>query len=150
MEEHVKIRGNAGEQWFSELMSRHKTHCEFVGLYYDFLVENLHKVEVKSCAVSVKNGCIKRDYKVGRWDFTDESVRNTLYQENCWIAFIIQHQGQFILYGITKAQKLWKDSEDCLKHRYISIHNAHRNKNNLMDIGGFIMQVKGTDCIRSS
>lgn len=60
--------------------------------WYDILVNGEHKLEVKSCQISVRDGK-EKPFRVGRFDFTDEDNRDRMYSENIWVVFVVMHCG---------------------------------------------------------
>lgn len=131
------------EQLFSELMRQENMTCEFIDDWYDFLVGNLHKIEVKSCRLTIKDDSIKKEtrFRVGRFDFENPDNFQRLKSENGWVFFIIRHSDQLLPLGFTKAK-------DLHIKRYISIHQTrnliiHSVNDWLNMVGGCNVQEEG-------
>ena len=112
------------ENFFSALLNKCGIEHEFVDEWYDYLikkgVDDYEKVEVKSCQISVKNNKKDSDtYTIGRFDFTSEENRNKQFKHNVWIALIVRHREQFIMYGLVRAK-------DLNKKRYLTLHAARK------------------------
>ena len=117
-------RGMKAENFFSALLNKCGIEHDFVDEWYDYLVkkgiDSFEKVEVKSCQISVKNN--KKDsgeYTIGRFDFTSEENREKQFKHNVWIALIVRHREQFIMYGLVKAK-------DLNQRRYLTLHAARK------------------------
>jgi hypothetical protein len=79
---------------------------------------------VKSCQISISNRRqgfqenIDTDYfQVGRFDFSSKVFWDKIKDEEIWIALVIRHHKQCLLYGFIKSSQLPKT-------RYLSLHKA--------------------------
>lgn len=106
------IEGQKSEEWFRNLLVENNLNYEHQDIWYDFLVEK-ERVELKSCKLYVKKGDDK--WQNGRFKFTDASTRDTQYDENIWVAFIVRWKQQNIFLGFVEAQKLNKASDILIK-----------------------------------
>lgn len=109
--------GQIVEDFFTLCMEKEGLKCDYKNDWYDFLVEGV-KVEVKGARPSIKDGN-SYGYRIGRFDFTDTENRRKQWDNNVWIAFIIRHEKQCILYGFCKAEAI-------NGMRYVSIHGARK------------------------
>lgn len=100
----AKEMGINAENYFCSRLNKLGIPYEFVDDWYDFKVCG-HKVEVKSCGISVREGDKLRS---GRFDFTDEENRENQYKANVWVCFIARASGQFIILGLCRAKQLDK------------------------------------------
>jgi hypothetical protein len=98
-----KERGIKAENYFASLLNAKGIKYTFEDGWFDFLVNNIEKVEVKSCQLFW--GC-KSAKRRGRFDFRLKGNRQRAYKENCWIAFIIRHRDIFLLLGLCRAKEL--------------------------------------------
>lgn len=119
----VKRAGMKAEEFFSSLLFKEKLDYTFVDKWYDYLVEG-QKVELKSCQLTHRayrrirsKGNYFPDWRIGQFDFTKEEAREKIIKENIWVALVIRHDNQFIMYGFIRGGKL--DGK-----RYLSIHKA--------------------------
>lgn len=132
-QEQSKIYGMKSENYFASILNKFGIKYEFVNDWYDFLVNDDCKVEVKSCQLSIKNGKAKdAHYIPGRFDFTREENRENQFKENVWVAFILRHENEFMLLGFVRAKKLQK-------RRYIPLPELR--KLNLVSFDNWLFQV---------
>ncbi len=108
--------GIIAEKFFSEILYSNGISFKFVDKWYDYMIEDRIKCELKSCTMTILNGN-KTGYKIGRFDFTDEDNRQKLIDNNVWIALVVRHHYQCILIGFVPGEKL-------NGNRYISLHEA--------------------------
>jgi len=117
--------GAIAEEFFSSLLYKSGLQYTFDDDWYDYLVEG-QKVELKSCQLTIVNPYKKRgnDYegnRIGRFDFTNKDNREVQIKENVWIALVIRHKKQCILFGFIMANQLNGS-------RYLSLHKARELK----------------------
>lgn len=88
--------------------------------YYDIKADQ-KLIEVKSCRITRKDGKHEHpNYKIGRFDFTNEDQLTQLKENKAWICFIITHtEDQFIILGFCKAKEL-------PNKRYHTIHDTRK------------------------
>lgn len=102
-----KDKGMKAENYFMKLLNETGIPHEYKDDWFDILVNEVHKVEVKSCEIAVSDGFNrqkKRHYRIGRFNFKDEYKNN----ENIWICFIIRHKKEFILHGLCRLNNIGK------------------------------------------
>ncbi len=123
----AKEAGMKSEEYFSSLLRSEGLDYVFEDDWFDYLV-NGHKVELKSCQITIKHYLNKNKEgqyvpgnRIGQFDFTNEENRERYIKENIWIALVIRHKNQFIMYGFIRANQL--DGK-----RYLSIHKAKKLK----------------------
>lgn len=108
-EQQSKIYGMKAENYFAAMLNKFGIQYEFINDWFDFLINKKHKVEVKSCQLSVKDGKkTEVHYRPGRFDFTRKENRENQYKENVWVAFVLRHEGEFMLLGFVRARELEK------------------------------------------
>lgn len=110
------------EWFFCDLLRAKGIAYTFINGWYDFLVKEKIKVELKSCQISIKKKGKGQGYSVGRFDFTNSDNLKQAIEENIWIGLIVRHKDQFIMYGFIKADQI-KD-----RKRYLTIHQARKLK----------------------
>jgi hypothetical protein len=98
-----KNSGIKAENYFASLLNANGVKYTYEDSWFDFLVNNTEKVEVKSCQLFW--GC-KSPTRRGRFDFRLKGNRQRAYKENCWVAFIIRHRDIFLLLGLCRAKEL--------------------------------------------
>lgn len=131
-EEQSKVYGVRAENYFASLLNRFGIQFEFVNDWFDFLVNKEHKVEVKSCQVSIKEGRKEEThFRCGRFDFTREENREKQFNENIWVAFVLRHDKDFMFLGFVRAQKL-------NKKRYVPI--SELRKLNLLTFENWLIE----------
>ena len=109
--------GMKAENYFSSLLNKHGIPHEFTDDWFDFTVNKIHKVEVKSCQLCVKDGkATKNHFRVGRFDFTKEKNRELQFEENVWVAFVLRNGNDFMLVGLCRARVLNKNRYVALQH----------------------------------
>ncbi|OGS40592.1 MAG: hypothetical protein A3K77_07590 [Euryarchaeota archaeon RBG_13_31_8] len=116
--------GIKAEHFFADLLNKAKLNFEYTDDWYDFLVENKHKVEVKSCMISTSNGNNKKEKKnkrIGRFYFTSNENSERQYKENIWICLVVRNIQQYMIIGFLRAEQI-------NKKRYLSIHQANNLK----------------------
>lgn len=100
--------GLTAENYFLSRMNSLGLETKQNRTWYDFEVNN-HKVEVKSCALFVKQ---KKDkttkYRSGRFHFTEPENRENQFKENIWVCFITRHNDDFLILGFVRAKNLQK------------------------------------------
>ena len=123
----AKAAGMKAEDFFSSLLLNSKLDYDFVDIWYDYIV-NGHKVELKSCQLTIRHRYQQKTkrkkldgWRIGRFDFTNEETRKKQIKENIWIALVVRHKNQFIMYGFIEAKQLSGE-------RYLSIHKARELK----------------------
>ena len=116
------------ENYFASKMSESGLNFSFEDEWFDFMVNN-HKVEVKSCQPSVKQGY---GFRAGRFDFTKKSSREKQFNENIWICLILNHEEEFMILGFVRAR-------DLNKKRYIALSNIR--KLNLLSLREWIGEI---------
>lgn len=123
----VRSIGLKAEDYFLTKLSEKEIPYDYVNEWYDFLINKKHKVEVKSCQLTIRH---TTDYgwRIGRFDFTNEENREQQYKENIWICLIIRHQDQFLFYGFLKAKEIWNKRMNKKLSRYLTIHKARSLK----------------------
>lgn len=126
--EMVKEIGNKAENHFMSLLNAKGIPYSYVDDWYDFEVCD-EKVELKSCAISVKQG---DRYRSGRFDFTKEKNREMQYKANVWVAFMARAAGLYILLGFCRAKQLHQ-------HRYITLSQYRDLK--LIDFDEWVRRV---------
>ena len=118
--EQSKHFGMNAENFFASILNKCGIQFEFVDQWYDFLINNNFKVEVKSCQLSVKDGPRKKKhFRPGRFDFTNKESRELQFEENVWVAFILRNESEFLLLGFARARELEKK-------RYIPLINLRK------------------------
>lgn len=127
MATHPQYMGQKAEEYFSSRLHEAKLDYEFKNKWYDYLV-NEQKVELKSCQLTTRNRFSKKSnrtdingWQIGKFDFANKDNREKQIKENIWIALVIRHDDQFIMYGVLRAKKL-------SGRRYLSIHQARELK----------------------
>lgn len=118
-------QGKKTEKWFSDFIRMSGLDIDYKDDFYDFLINGV-PVEVKSCQMTIKawiriNGEKKVRYRIGRFDFTKSENREKLKEIGGWIALVVRHHKQFILYGFVHSSNLNGE-------RYVSIHKARTLK----------------------
>ncbi len=126
-----KEAGMKGEFFFGSLLRDKGIEYTFENSWYDFLIKEKYKVEVKSCQLSVKQGKTNNIH-VGRFDFTNKENRKRQINENIWICLLVRHRDQFIIYGFIRAKKL-------SGKRYLSIHQARELRP--MDLEDWLLEL---------
>lgn len=98
--------GLKAENYFFSTMNKLGLKTNFDDSWYDFKV-NKEKVEVKSCALIIKQKKSKgREYRSGRFHFTKKENRKKQFSANVWVCFIVRHQDDFMLVGFIRAKEL--------------------------------------------
>lgn len=122
-----KQRGMRAENFFMSKMNEVGLPVVYRDDWYDFEVADGIKVEVKSCALSVKDSSQgKERLRPGRFDFEKEDTRELLNEHDAWVCFVVNHHGQFLLMGFVKARKLGKK-------RYVPVHKVREFKPLLLE-----------------
>ena len=125
--------GMNAENYFKSVLNKFGVESEFVDCWFDFLINGKHKVEVKSCQLSVKNQAKdKKCYRIGRFDFTDEGSRENQFRENIWVIFVLRHNSDFLLLGFVRVKRL-------KKKRYINL--TELRKIGLIGFQSWLLQV---------
>lgn len=117
-----KLEGMKAEDYFCKMLddcNYSNMKYEFVDGWFDFLINEKVKVEVKSCRISVKhpNHVKNMRYRIGRFDFTNPDNLDKQKKQGCWICFIVRHYNQFIILGFCLA-------EEINSKRYVSLHQT--------------------------
>ena len=136
MKSHQQSRhfGMNAENFFRSRLNKFGIHYTFEDSWFDFLINNKQKVEVKSCQLVVKNGKrSERGFRVGRFDFTDEANRKLQFKENIWIVFILRHEDKFLLLGFTRSKYLQKK-------RYVPL--TELRKISMINFQDWLLQIK--------
>jgi len=123
-----KEAGQKAEMFFSSLLYKAGLDYTFEDVWYDYKVEG-QKVELKSCQMTIKHSYSKKckrkkdhsSYRIGRFVFSSQENREKALKENIWIALLVRHGNQFIIYGFLRA----KDVEN---NRYLTLHKARELK----------------------
>lgn len=113
--------GLNAENHFLSRMNQLGLKTSYDDSWYDFLVNN-YKVEIKSCALFIKNKKDKKSqqvatkdkkthYRSGRFHFTEPKNRENQFKENIWVCFIVRHNEDFLILGFLKAKDLKKKPE---------------------------------------
>jgi hypothetical protein len=148
--EHFKIRGCKAEEELIRVLRERNLDVEYKDDWFDILV-NGQKVEIKSCLLSYVNGhrgsdkLKTHDNKhsiFGKWFFKSKDTREALWDENVWIAFLISHREQFMIYGFLRARQLWPLKEQAKAYDRISIPQAATFGMALLDLDAFVEKVK--------
>ncbi len=108
--------GFKGEAYFRKVMLEYGNNVKFIDKYYDFLVNDKIKVEVKTCRLTVSNG----NKQKGIYQFTRPLNRDLQVRNDVWVCFIVYHRDQFIIQGFVKAKNLHKK-------KYVSIISASKH-----------------------
>lgn len=126
--------GVQAENYFKDALAKYNVKVDYIDDWFDFLINDIHKVEVKSCRLSIKHWQHhKPSFRIGRFDFENEGTRERLKQENVWLCFIVHHFGQHLILGFAQAAKLNGS-------RYVSIHATR--KLDMMTLDEFVNKVK--------
>lgn len=100
-------RGIKAENFFASLLNARGIQYNYINTWYDYVVwnnqEKLHKVEVKSCKLTTKQG---KGYRAGRFNFYPQKEREAIFKENIWVCFVLRYQEQFVLLGFCRAKEL--------------------------------------------
>ena len=105
-EQQAKHFGTNAENFFRSKLNKYGIHYTFEDSWFDFLINNKYKVEVKSCQLTIADKIEKNKFRQGRFDFTNETYRKLQFKENIWIAFILRHESDFLLLGFTRSKYL--------------------------------------------
>lgn len=103
---------------------------EYVDDWFDITADD-EKIEIKSCAVAVKNG--KGVKMLGRFDFTNSETLKRQHEENIMYCFVLRHRASFLILGFQRAN-VFKEK------RYIRL--AETLDYYLLDIDEFV-RMKG-------
>lgn len=115
--EYNKEIGLEGEHAFIQLLNTSGIPYDYVDDWCDFLIYDL-PVDVKSCRLSQKftnRHCKKQQYKIGRFQLTDEQQENVVY-----LALFVRNNTDYLFLGIMKTSKA--------SPKYISIHKTREHK----------------------
>lgn len=101
-------KGMQGENYFASILNSRGIENLYVNSWYDYLVNNEKKVEVKSCELIVKNNIKKRNvvHRMGQFIFKLKEAYEQIVKENIWICFVIRHKEQFMILGFCRAKDL--------------------------------------------
>lgn len=108
------------ENYFMSLMNQQGIPVKFVDDWFDFLIYDTVRVEVKSCQLNVRFKRNKKDaFRVGQFDFTKEENRQLLNEHNVWVCLILRHFGSFLVVGFVR-------SRDLELHRYLPLSQVRK------------------------
>lgn len=120
--------GLNGEHEFIRRLNNLGIPYTYADEWVDFYIYNV-PVDVKTCRISQKyshkKGSVR--YKIGCFKLTDEQLN-----KNCWYAFFIRHNEEFLFMGITNIKGRTKNK--------ISIHELREIKT--YSIQEFITNIK--------
>jgi len=71
--------------------------------WYDFVVEDEHRVEIKSCMLSNRNQGSRR---LGRFNFHTRQILNRIKSNNVWVGFYVHHYDDALCLGFVEGRKL--------------------------------------------
>ncbi len=108
-----KEAGIMAENYVMSLLNKKGIPYMYVDDWYDLELMNGHKLEIKSCQISIRDH--KEHLRIGRFDFTDKENRERQCKENIWVCFVLRHHEEFILIGFVRAK-------DLKQERYINLH----------------------------
>ena len=113
------LQGVKAEGFFREMLERAALEFSYDDSWYDFSVAGRdgirHKVEVKSCQVSILDKKTRLP-RIGRWDFTKSENREKQQAENVWLAFVLHHFDSHLLLGFLRASEIGN-------RRYVKLHH---------------------------
>ena len=100
--------GVNSENFFKSFLGKNKKIKGFEQIHqpFDFLVNFKHYVEVKSCKLYVNQKKDVPTFSHGCYECWNKSQLKKLHDQDVWICFIIQHEGQFIIQGFLKSKDL--------------------------------------------
>jgi hypothetical protein len=111
---HNYTAGISAENYLASLLNAKGIKYTYSNGYYDFLINDKIKLEVKSCYLNNSKG--KDPYhRAGRFSFSIKETTDRLYNEDVWICFILRYKGDFMLLGFCRARKL-------NKKRFVGLH----------------------------
>lgn len=119
--------GIKAEHYVFDRFNKENIGYTFDDEWYDVMLSNNEKLEIKSCCLSVKhkivkNGKTQNNFRIGRFDFTKEENREKLQECNAWICFVTRFKEEHLICGFCRATQL------NTKKRYVTIHHL-RNIN---------------------
>lgn len=112
--ENVRESGAKAENYFLSLLNQKGIPVRFKDDWFDFLIYNSIKVEVKSCQLSVRD--FRDRLRPGRFDFENEEQLEQVRKENVWVALVLRHHDGFLLVGFVPGRK-WEK-------RYVALHQV--------------------------
>lgn len=116
-----KAAGNAAESLVMRKLRAAGFRVERPDDYFDLLLNGTVRVEVKSCALSVrykKSPAWGGQWRVGRFDFTEEHNRTCQRENGVWVCFVVRILGKPHIIGFVKAS-------DLPERRYITLHDLN-------------------------
>lgn len=96
------IEGRKAEEYLENIFLKEFIEFQFIDDWYDYILYDDIKLEVKSCNLIISNG----HNQIGLYNFTRKKNRQLQIKENVWVCFIIQHQDQYIIQGFCKAKDI--------------------------------------------
>jgi hypothetical protein len=115
--------GIRAEDFFESRMASLCIPCHNHNDFFDFIVNNEFKVEVKSCQLQIKT--VKDRIMCGRFDFNTVEEREQQLASDVWVCFIIRQRTEMMIAGFAKATSLPKDKKGRIA-RYVRL-NSLRN-----------------------
>jgi len=109
-------KGIRAENYFASILNVKGIPYKYINSWFDYLINGRARVEVKSCELNNRQG---KEYRAGRFSFSVEEVREQIFKENIWVAFVLSYKEKFMLLGFCRSKKL-------LKKRFIGLHQLER------------------------
>ena len=127
----AKEVGMKAEYYVMDKLEEQKLKAKYIDDWYDLeLLDD--KIEIKSCAVSVKNG-ENKGRTIGRFNFTSGENREQQHEQGVWYCFVLRFKNEMMIMGFSMAHN-FKDKT------YLSLHEIANKP--LLSFESFVELIK--------
>ena len=99
-----KTFGTRAENFLIKELDKLDVTAEIKNIYYDVLTCEGHKIEVKSCTLTKRNGHNERT--IGRFKLSESFNKIKQDENKVWICFIVRHKDNQFILGFLESHKV--------------------------------------------